>query len=332
MGRERLPDHVRRAAVARRAAGRSDRPPDDPPLRPGRLRHRLGALRPLAERVDADRRAAPPGHRRRDDLGRCPGHDRDDVPGASGSGQGGGGLRLRRLGGRRGRPADRWCRDPDDQLALDLLHQCPDRALHGDLRTPPAREGRGDRLRPGRGHARGRPDHRLADARRLHDRRAGRQGRLGRPPDPGARRRLSDPARAVRGARGEHDESPDPAADLPLTERHGREPRPGADGRGDVRRVLHGLALPAAGPGLRRTPDRPGLPAGDDHHGHAHGPLLRAADHALRRAAAALPRPRPGGRRSGATSRAPRSTATTSSTSCRSSSCSAPAWGSASRR
>ena len=155
LGRERLPDHVRRPAAARRAAGRSDRPPDDPPLRPGRLRHRLGALRPLAERGDADRRAAPPGHRRRDDLGRRPGHDRDDVPGAAGPGQGGGGLRLRRLGGRRGRPADRRCRDPDDQLALDLLHQCPDRPLHGDLRPPPAREGQGHRLRPGRGHRSG---------------------------------------------------------------------------------------------------------------------------------------------------------------------------------
>ncbi len=134
----------------------------------------------LAERGDADRRAAPPGHRRRDDLGRDPGHDRDDVPGAAGAGQGGRRLRVRRLGGRRGRPADRRRRHPDDQLALDLLRQRPDRARHGDLRPAPAREGRGHRLRPGRRRARRRADHRVPDARRLHDRRARRQGRLGR--------------------------------------------------------------------------------------------------------------------------------------------------------
>ena len=55
-------------------------------------------------------------------------------------------------------------------------------------------------------------------------------------------------------------------------------------GRRDVRHVLPRRAVPAAGARLRRAADRPGVPAGDDLDGHAVGSLLRAADHALRRA------------------------------------------------
>ena len=109
-----------------------------------------------------------------------------------------------------------------------------------------------------------------------------------------AARRASSPARRPRRTPA------DPAADLPLAQRHRREPGPGPDRGRDVRDVLHGLALPAAGPGLRRPPDRTGLPAGHDHHGDAHRPVLGAADHALRRPDAALPGPWPGRRRTGA--------------------------------
>ena len=80
---------------------------------------------------------------------------------------------------------------PGDQLALDLLRQRPDRARHRHLRAAPARERRGHRLRRGRRRARRDADHRVADARRLHDRRAGRQGRLGRRDDARPGRRLA---------------------------------------------------------------------------------------------------------------------------------------------
>ena len=48
-----------------------------------------------------------PGHRRRDDLGRDPRDDRDDVPGAARAGEGDRDLQLRRLRGRLDRPAGR---------------------------------------------------------------------------------------------------------------------------------------------------------------------------------------------------------------------------------
>ena len=60
-------------------------------------------------------------------VGGGPRDDRDDVPGAAGAGEGDRRLRLRRLGGRLGRPARRRRPHPGDQLALDLLHQHPDR-------------------------------------------------------------------------------------------------------------------------------------------------------------------------------------------------------------
>ena len=60
-----------------------------------------------------------------------PRHDRDDVPGAPGAGEGDRRLRLRRLRGRLDRPAGRRRADPVDQLALDLLRQHPDRDRRG---------------------------------------------------------------------------------------------------------------------------------------------------------------------------------------------------------
>src|ERR1700754_737058 len=61
VGRQRLPDRVRRSAAARRPPGRPDRPAADVPRRPHRLHARLAALRPGAEPGDPDRRALPPG-------------------------------------------------------------------------------------------------------------------------------------------------------------------------------------------------------------------------------------------------------------------------------
>ena len=79
-----------------------------------------------------------------------PRHDRDDVPRAPGAGQGDRRLRLRRLGGRLGRPARRRRAHPVDQLALDLLHQRPDRRRDGRPRRAAARPRRGPRLGRGR--------------------------------------------------------------------------------------------------------------------------------------------------------------------------------------
>jgi hypothetical protein len=84
-----------------------------------------------------------PGNGRGDDVRRNPGHDRDHVPRAAGAGEGDRYLRLRRLGWRLGRAARRWRADRVDQLALDLLHQHPDRRCHGSARQPTARPRQG---------------------------------------------------------------------------------------------------------------------------------------------------------------------------------------------
>ena len=55
----------------------------------------------------------------------------------------------------------------------------------------------------------------------------------------------------------------DPAADLPLAQRLGRQRGPGAGRRRHVRDVLPRRALPAAGARLRRAADRPRVPARD---------------------------------------------------------------------
>ena len=116
-----------------------------------------------------------------------------------------------------------------------------------------------------------------ADARRLHDRRPGGRGRLDRGQHARVRRRLARPARAVRRPRGDREQPADPAADLPLAQRLGREPHPGRVGRRHVRHVLHGLAVPAAGARLRRAADRPRVPARHGHHGRPLARLLAQA-------------------------------------------------------
>ena len=137
----------------------------------------------------ADRRALRPGRRRRDRLGRDPGHDRDDVPRAARAGEGDRGLQLRRLGRRLDRPARRRRPDRGDQLALDLLRQPAGRRRDRAARAAAGRGPRGHRPRGGRRHSRRRAAHRRADARRLHAPR-GRRAGLGLDPDARARRRL----------------------------------------------------------------------------------------------------------------------------------------------
>ena len=122
-------------------------------------------------------RALRPGRRRRADLGGDPRDDRDDVPGAAGAGEGDRRLRLRRLRRRLDRPARRRRPDRGDQLALDLLHQRPDRAaIVGCSALAAGRGPAGHRPRQGRRPSRRRAAHRRPDARRLHDPRRRRAG------------------------------------------------------------------------------------------------------------------------------------------------------------
>ena len=135
------------------------------------------------------------GRRRRDDLGRDPRDDRDDVPRAARAGEGDRRLQLRRLRGRLDRPARRRRADRGAQLALDLLRQRPDRRSRpacSRLRLLGAE--RGPRPARGRRRARRRARHRRPDARRVHDR-AGRRARLGLGAHARARRRLAGAAR-----------------------------------------------------------------------------------------------------------------------------------------
>ena len=219
LGRQRVPDRVRRPAAARRPARRPDLPARRLPRRPRRLHRRLGPVRRRAEPGDADRGPLRPGRRRRDGVRRDPRHDRDDVPGAAGAGEGDRRLRLRRLRGRLDRPAGRRRPDPVDQLALDLLRQHPDRDRHGAAGDAPDREGQGHRPRPRRRLPRRGPDHGLPDARRLHDRQAGRRHRLDLRAHPRVRGRRARAAGGLPGARVDRARAADPAADLPLAQR-----------------------------------------------------------------------------------------------------------------
>ena len=101
---------------------------DDLPGRPRRLHRRLAALRRWRRA-----RGCWSAARFVQGIGGAMtsavilGHDRDDVPRAARAGEGDRRLRLRRLRRRLGRPAGRRRAHPVDQLALDLLHQHPDR-------------------------------------------------------------------------------------------------------------------------------------------------------------------------------------------------------------
>jgi hypothetical protein len=127
MGAERVPDRVRGAAAAGRSHRRPHRPAASVPDGSRRFHGRVGDLRSGAEPGGPDRGALRPGHRRCPDLRGDPGHDRDDVSRAEGTGEGDRRLWLRRLGRRFDRAARRRHPYPGGGLALDLLHQPPDR-------------------------------------------------------------------------------------------------------------------------------------------------------------------------------------------------------------
>ena len=212
-----------------------------------------------------------------DDLRRDPGHDRDDVPGAPGAGQGARRVRLRRIGWRLDRPPRRRRAHRVDQLALDLLHQRPDRDRHGHLGQPAARQGQGHRHQRRRGRSRRRAHHLRVDAWRLHDRQARGRGGLGRSTDAGAQRDLARPAGRVHRSRGDGTDPADAAADLPRAEHRRRQPGAGPGNCRDVWNVLPRIALPRAGQELHAAGDRLRVPARDARDGHDVDQGLRQA-------------------------------------------------------
>ena len=204
LGRQRVPDRVRRSAAAGRPPRRPDRPSADLPRRPDPVHDRFVAVRTGRQPGAADRRPLRAGNRRCDDRRGHPRDDRDDVPHAVRAGEGDRRLQLRR-GRRRGRrAADGRSPDAGHQLALDLLRQPPDRDRHWRLRDPAAARRCRHRARQGRRRTGRGPARQLADARRVHDRR-GRALRLGlgaharvRRPRGGAAGRLHRPVRPPR--------------------------------------------------------------------------------------------------------------------------------------
>ena len=100
LGRQRVPDRLRRPAAAGRTRRRPGRAPARIPRRRRPVHLRLAAVRRRAEPVVAGGRPLRAGDRRRDDLGGDPGDDRDDVPRAPRAGQGDRRVRVRGLGRR----------------------------------------------------------------------------------------------------------------------------------------------------------------------------------------------------------------------------------------
>jgi hypothetical protein len=193
--------------------------------------------------------------------------DRDDVPPAARPGQGDRRLRLRRVSGRLDRPARRRRADPGGQLALDLLHQRPDRHRDGAAGDQAGRRSPGARPPAGRRRRGRRTADRRPDARRLHDP-PGRRPRLGLNADPRARWALRGAARGIRRPAGPRPHPAGAAAAVPLARGLRGERRPGAARRRDVRHVLPGRALPTGDPRLRRARGRSRVPAGDARDGH----------------------------------------------------------------
>ena len=106
----------------------------------------------------------------------------------------------------------------------------------------------------------------------------------------------------------------DPARPLPLAQRRDGQRRRRALGRLHVRVVLPLGALPPARAGLHAAQGRPGVPAGQRHHGHPVRGSLGQARHALWHQAPARDRPVRRRGRAAAGSRGLPSTAPTSST------------------
>ena len=128
LGRQRLPDRLRRPAAARRPARRPDLAPRRLPRRPRALHRSPRCVCGLAQSQEM-----LVGARFLQGIGGAMasavvlGMIVTMFPEPRRAGEGDRRLRLRRLGRRLGRPARRRRPHPGDQLALDLLHQHADR-------------------------------------------------------------------------------------------------------------------------------------------------------------------------------------------------------------
>ena len=208
------------------------------------------------------------GDRRRARLGGDPGDDRDDVPGAARAGESDRRLRLRRLRRRLDRPARSAASSPRRSAGTGSSSStCRSASPPPAWRCAWSRTATGIGLERGRRLPRRRADHRLADARRLHDPRRSPSTAGARP-----RRSASAPSRwpcwrafILRQAR-----IANPLMPLRLFRSRnvaGANVAAGAAGRRDVRDVLPRRPLPAAGARLRRARGRPRLPADDGRDG-----------------------------------------------------------------
>ncbi len=249
MGRERLHAHVRRIPAARRAPGRSARPPAHVHDRPDPVLARLTGRWPGSVGGLADHRARDPGPRRRDRL-TCGALDHHHHVRRRRRAQ----PRARRLGcgrrcGRRGRRAARRNPHERSELALGAVRQRPDRDRRSRTRPAPAvRESRrrwNRRLRrTGRGDRHGRPRAaRIRGSRR-------RQCRVGIHRHAAAARRVGRFAGGVHHDRATPAPPADAVLDLPPADASRRGHRRPADRDVAVLDVLLHLALHAGRPAL----------------------------------------------------------------------------------
>ncbi|CAA9471179.1 MAG: Uncharacterized MFS-type transporter, partial [uncultured Solirubrobacteraceae bacterium] len=293
VGHQRLHADVRRLPAPGRPGGRPLRPQAPLPRRDRRLHPRLARQRPGRELRGARRRPRLPGPRRGARLARGALHHHHDV--SRGPRAHPGARRLGRHRGRRRRLRAPARRRPHRRavVGVDLLREHPGR--HRGVPALPA-----VRPRVPAHHARGRLRHRRRDplhgrARDAHLRdRQGRVVRLDGRQDARPRPRRARAPRRVPRARDAPPRAARPPRDLPDPLPGHRERLHAARGGRPVRVLLLRLALPPAGPGLRRARHGPGLPPHDrGDHGRLHP--LPGAHPPLRRQARPHRRPGDGG-------------------------------------
>ena len=259
LGDRRLHDRVRQLPPAGGTARRPARPQADVPDRPGRVHARVGGVRRGRQPGLADRRALRPGSRRRGGLGGGAGAAGHRVLRAARARDRDERLHLHHCQRRLDRAARRRRPHPGGQLALDLLHQRPDR--HPDLRPRAVPDQRDHSDRPRTWHRRGRlaARHRRADAGRLRNRQGDRV-RLAVGPHARLRRSGARAARGVRGGRVATRQSDVPAAHPARPGPRGLERGAGLPGHRDVLDLPARRAVPAARARLRRAA-RPAWPS-----------------------------------------------------------------------